>query len=69
VDVVDQRDDEDQPGASRAVLDAAEPELDTALVLLEDPDARGEAQQHQGDDDIENNCRPGRLRTTRRRTP
>jgi hypothetical protein len=48
VDVVDQRNDEDQPGPPRAVMDAPEPELDTALVLLEDPNARDEAQQHQG---------------------
>ena len=35
-DAIDERDDEDQPRPA-GVLDAAEPELHAALVLLEDP--------------------------------
>ena len=41
------------PGPPGAVLDAPEPELDAALVLLEDPHARG-PQQYQGDHHVEN---------------
>src|SRR4051812_32297224 len=59
MDTVHQRHDEDEPGAAGAVLDAPQPELHAAFVLLEDLDARRCTDKEQQREDRDANVEGG----------
>jgi len=50
VNAINQREDEDQAGPTSPALDATQAKLHSTLVLLENPHARGQTQQHNGDE-------------------